>query len=176
MYRITCLLWILLISWLAVSYAAEPIKYQRRIDDLPWNGVIVSPKGSEKEVLAQLGSPTKKETRPVHNAYFDFEDLLIFYEYPGLTIVFYQFAHPNQGWTKLVKVHVKSDRWPLKDGLKVGLRRDLVADILGPFHESSQADGKLYWFYFPTDEEPHLQIICVFEEGVLTELVWSHTP
>jgi len=176
MYRTTSLLYLLLIWWVGTSYGADRLHFQRRIDDLTINGVIVSPKASEKEVLNQLGRPAKKEMKAVRNPYQDFDDRLIFYKYPGLTVVFYQFSHPNRGWTKLAQVCVTSDRWPLKEGLKVGIRSDAVANILGPSHESSQVDGKLHWFYFPSDEEPHLQIICVFEGGVLTEFVWSHMP
>jgi hypothetical protein len=158
------------------SIASETSPYQARVDKLLAEAFVVSPNDDEQEVIKKLGAPKKRNVTAVNNKYSNFNDQQIEIFYPGLSILIYTFSDPKHGWSKVSRIDVSQNKWPFKYNLKIGMEKELIKKSLGSPHQTSEVEGVLNWFYFPSDEEPHLQLICTIRGGKLSKLIWSNMP
>ena len=70
----------------------------------------------------------------------------------------------KRNWSKVSRVIVSGSKYVLPHNLEIGLSEKKVEKILGV---SSNKTGEKRWEYFPSEPEPHLQLILDFESGAL---------
>jgi hypothetical protein len=156
---------------------AEIIDFQEKIDSITLNGIVVSPSQNKSEIIQSIGSPiSREEVKDVKNKYYEFNDKVTLLKYDNLLISIYSFRHPENGWEKVAQIVVGSSKWNLPYGIEIGQNESQIKQTLGMPHQEAESGGETRWYYFPSDGEPHLQIILTFKAGKLHEFTWSHWP
>jgi len=152
------------------SYAVDSSKSY--VDNILSNGIIVSPDSNTNDILKKLGKPTEIQIKTVDNLYSEIDDELSSITYKGLSLLVYTTKSLENNWSKVSKVSVKSNKYMLPYNIKIGANKSDLIKVLGKPH---QVDGN-YWYYFSSDNEPHLQLILIVSNNELQEFIWSYMP
>ncbi len=144
---------------------------QSLVDSILYEGLIVSPEIDASGVRAQLGNPLNTTISEVKNKYSVGNDQVETLSYKDLSVVVYTFNHPEHGWSKVVKVVLSGNSY--RAPIEVGFTKEHVVDLVGSKSTSSTEDT---WHYYPSDDEPHLQLIVKFTGNTVSEVIWSHMP
>jgi len=145
-------------------------------DDLVRKGIVVPLNTDEKMLVKKLGQPISIERTKVKNEYYNFDDLVVTYRYPGLEISYYHHMHPQHGWKGIARIQVTSNEHPIEHGIYIGMPLSEINEKFGPLPDTKwEANGLLFISYEPWDAV-HEQIVFVLKDNVLTKFVWSNWP
>jgi hypothetical protein len=164
---------VILFSLITICSAFEHSEKTEIIDDILFNGLLVNPDLNVKGVINELGDPLRTETKLMPNTYTGIDDEITFLYYEDLEVWVFTTKGLKKNWSKVSKVIVSGEKYALPHNLIIGLREKEVEKILGV---SSIKTGKKRWYYFPSEPEPHLQLILDFDGGALIKLTWSYMP
>ena len=160
---------------LTTSYAIEPLSNEQLREVLA-NGIVISSKSTKVEVLNELGTPKEKKISTIRNPHNDKEDTVTSFEYPGITIKFYDhFEHKYP--TRLVTISVSDNKYKLPHGLHIGMTKEQLDDLFLKIIDkrTRDRDGRLMHFYQAYDSV-HDQLIVTVENGVISAVRWSNWP
>ena len=108
------------------------------------NGVAIG--SALKEVESKLGKPPKKMDF-VSEIMGPYQELL----YPGLKIGVYK--SNEQAGESVWEIEVSSGSWSIYPGVKIGMTREAVIDVLGPPSSEESEGGRLrIWWPHPLKE------------------------
>lgn len=146
------------------------------LDDLVRNGIIVALNTDERTLVEKLGQPATIERTKVKNEYYDFDDIVVTYRYPGLEIFYYHHMHPEHGWKGIASIQVTSNEHRVEHGIYIGMPLSEINEKFGPLPDTKwEANGFLFISYAPWDAM-HEQIVFVLKDNVLAKFVWSNWP
>jgi len=95
-------------------------------------------------LLRELGTPQRVETETVPNQYVRGQiDTLRTLVYSGIRATMYDVA--NESKTFLVRLTLSTARYTTPEGLRVGLSKQRVIDLLGPPTRTSSSEGHLVY-------------------------------
>jgi len=161
---------IIFIVFSCAAYAEDSSK--SIVDNILSNGVIVNPDSNTNDILNKLGKPTEIQTKAVDNLYSDIDDELSSITYMGLSLLVYTTKSLENNWSKVSKVSVKGNNYLLPYNIKIGTNKSDLINILGKPHQINDN----YWYYYSSDNEPHLQLILIINNNKLQEFIWSYMP
>lgn len=144
---------------------------QSDVDKILEQGLIVSPDLDASGVKNKLGDPLNTTVRNVINKYSEKNDHIETLIYKDAKIIIYTFNHPEHGWSKVAQVVVSGNTYDIP--VKIGMPKSSVIELLG---QSNVPGKEAIWYYFPSDTEPHLQLIIKFNDSKVSEVTWSHMP
>ena len=144
---------------------------QGLVDTILLEGLVVSPDIDVSGVIKQLGRPLNTTVSEVKNKYSENNDQIETLFYKDLRVVVYTFNHPEYGWSKVAQVVVSGNSYGVP--IEIGLIKARVVELVGAKNTSSTEDS---WYYYPSEEEPHLQLIIKFNDNTVSEVIWSHMP
>ncbi len=118
---------------------------------------------SYRALVRQLGAPRRVETEPVANQYVrDQVDTLRTLVYGGIEALVYDVT--NESKTFLVRLSLSAARYASPKGLRVGLTKQRVIDLLGPPTRRNSSEGKL--IYQETTPKPTSMLIHIRDDRV----------
>jgi len=156
-----------------VSYASSSPVSAKIVDEILFNGIVVKPSSDVKGVIEQLGQPLKKITKSIQNKITGIYDEITYLFYDEAEIWIYTTKGLEKNWSKVSEVVITGNKYTLPNNLKIGLNEEEVTNILG---NASMTQNSTTWYYFPSDDEPHLQLILEFQNRILKEFRWSCMP
>lgn len=124
---------------------------------------------SHRTLVQQLGTPQRVETEPVANQYVRTQiDTLRTLIYGGIEALIYDVANESKAF--LVRLSLSEARYMTPEGLRVGLTKQRVIDILGPPTRHNSSEGEL--IYQETPPKPTSMLIHMRNDRV-TRIDWE---
>ncbi len=119
---------------------------------------------SYESLIQRLGAPQRVETAPVSNQYVEGQiDTLRTLVYAGVEALLYDVQDASK--TILVRLSLSSTQYATPEGLRVGLSKERVLDLLGPPTRRDAATGKLV--YRETAPNPTSMVIQLQDNRVV---------
>jgi len=153
------------------------------LNSLIYEGIGIEAIDSPEEFQKTHGNALAKDVREISNRHGEGKDVVYIYQYKGFRVYFYQNNNPKTGWVKLVEISVTGEDVQLKQGIKLGMSREAIMNILGePDNQSVESD--ITWFHYAPDldfDSPHFppnheQLRLQFKDAKLAEFSWLHWP
>ena len=154
-----------------VVIANAALAGQNLVDSILHEGLVVPPDIDASGVITQLGKPLNSTINVVKNKYSENNDQIETLYYKDLRVVVYTFNHSEHGWSRVTQVVVSGNSYGAP--IEIGLTKTRVVELMGAKSTSSTENT---WYYFPSEEEPHLQLIIQFNGNTVSEVIWSHMP
>jgi hypothetical protein len=124
---------------------------------------------SYSTLVQQLGRPQRVETETVANQYVeDQTDTLRTLVYGGIEAIVYDVANESKSF--LVRLSLSTARYTTPNGLRVGLKKERVIELLGPPTRHDTSAGELV--YQETTPKPTSMLIQLRDDRV-TRIDWE---